>query len=303
MTPPAAILSRSLACLSLVAAAALGCDRPGRAAGTAPAPAGASTAPASSGAAQAADDAAAPAALAAAPAAVAEPIAPLRADAPLVELAVEGFPSAVVSVPIGATSRRPVLIASHGNYDRPEWQCEVWRGIAGGGAFILCPRGVARSDSPSASDVRFTYESNARLEQEIDAGLAALRARFPEHVDPGPALYTGFSLGAIMGSAIAARRAALFPRLVLVEGGHDRWTPATAKAFADGGGQRVLFVCAQAGCGAAAAAAAARLEKAGVQTRVVRSKEAGHRYDGPVAEETQRALGWVIEGDARWHAR
>ncbi|WP_437876987.1 hypothetical protein [Sorangium sp. So ce513] len=324
MTPPAALVSRSLACLSLVAAAALGCDRPGRAAGaapaplgasTAPAPLGASTAPASSVAAQAAEGgarAAAPAqaadggaraaapAQAAAPAAPAEQLAPLRADAPLVELAVEGFASAVVSVPLGATGRRPVLIASHGNYDRPEWQCEVWRGIAGGDVFILCPRGVARSDSPSAGDVRFTYESNARLEQEIDAGLAALRASFPEHVDPGPALYTGFSLGAIMGSAIAARRAALFPRLVLVEGGHDRWTPATAKAFAAGGGQRVLFVCAQAGCGAAAAAAAARLEKAGVQTRVVRSKEAGHRYDGPVAEETQRALGWVTARDPRW---
>ncbi|WP_437928329.1 hypothetical protein WMF37_03560 [Sorangium sp. So ce291] len=316
MTLPAAFLSRSLACLSLLAAAAPGCDRPGRAAGTAPAPPGASSAPARGGAEQAAGGATAASAAApadggaeqtadAAPAAagaaaLAAQSAPLRADGPFVELAVEGFPSAVVSVPIGATARRPVLIASHGNYDRPEWQCQVWRGIAGDGAFILCPRGVARSDSPSASDVRFTYESNARLEQEIDAGLAALRARFPEHVDPGAVLYTGFSLGAIMGSAIAARRAALFPRLVLVEGGHDKWTPATAKAFAEGGGQRVLFVCAQAGCGAAATAAAARLEKAGVLTRVVRGKEAGHRYDGPVAEETQRALGWILEGDPRW---
>ncbi|WP_437835287.1 hypothetical protein [Sorangium sp. So ce1153] len=316
MTLPAALLYRSLACLSLLAAAP-GCDRPGRAAGTAPAPPGASSAPARGGAEQAAGGATAaapaadggvtaPAADAAPPAAgaaaLAAQIAPLRAEGPFVELAVEGFPSAVVSVPIGATARRPVLIASHGNYDRPEWQCQVWRGIAGDGAFILCPRGVARSDSPSASDVRFTYESNARLEQEIDAGLAALRARFPEHVDPGAVLYTGFSLGAIMGSAIAARRAALFPRLVLVEGGHDKWTPATAKAFAEGGGQRVLFVCAQAGCGAAASAAAARLERAGVLTRVVRGKEAGHRYDGPVAEETQRALGWILEGDPRWLA-
>ncbi|WP_437623565.1 hypothetical protein [Sorangium sp. So ce1151] len=316
MTLPAALLSRSLACLSLLAAAAPGCDRPGRAAGTATAPPGASSALTPGGAEEVASGAtaAAPAADggatppdAAPPVAGAAPlaaqIAPLRAEGPFVELAVEGFPSAVVSVPIGATARRPVLIASHGNYDRPEWQCQVWRGIAGDGAFILCPRGAARSDSPSASDVRFTYESNARLEQEIDAGLAALRARFPEHVDPGAVLYTGFSLGAIMGSAIAARRAALFPRLVLVEGGHDKWTPASAKAFAEGGGQRVLFVCAQAGCGAAASAAAARLEKAGVLTRVVRGKEAGHRYDGPVAEETQRALGWAIEGDARWHAR
>ncbi|XXX77965.1 hypothetical protein WMF30_04225 [Sorangium sp. So ce134] len=315
MTPSGALLSRSLACLALLAAAALGCDRAGRAAGPAPAPSSAAPAAAVEGAAPAAGGGASPAvasgaALAAAGGApstaaggaapAAAQLAPLRADAPFVELPVDGFASAVVSVPIGATARRPVLIASHGNYDRPEWQCQVWREIAGGDAFILCPRGVARSDSPSASDVRFTYESNARLEQEIDAGLAALRARFPEHVDPGAVLYTGFSLGAIMGSAIAARRAALFPRLVLVEGGHDKWTPATARAFADGGGQRVLFVCAQAGCGAAAKAAAARLEKAGVLTRVVRSEEAGHRYDGPVAEETRRALGWAIEGDARW---
>ncbi|WP_437317883.1 hypothetical protein [Sorangium sp. So ce385] len=320
MTPTAAPLSRPLVCIALLAAAALGCDRAGRAAGPAPAPPsaapaaapeGAAPAAAREGAAPAADggatlaptgDAAAPASAAEGAAPAAAPVAPLRADAPFVELPVDGFASAVVSVPIGATARRPVLIASHGNYDRPEWQCQVWRDIAGGDAFILCPRGVARSDSPSASDVRFTYESNARLEQEIDAGLAALRARFPEHVDPGAVLYTGFSLGAIMGSAIAARRAALFPRLVLVEGGHDKWTPKAARAFADGGGQRVLFVCAQAGCGAAAKAAAARLEKAGVLTRVVRSEEAGHRYDGPVAEETRRALGWAIEGDARWSA-
>ncbi|WP_437725275.1 hypothetical protein [Sorangium sp. So ce861] len=314
MTPTAVSLFRSLVCCALLAAAALGCDRAGRAAGPAPAPPSVAPPPAAApeGAAPAADggaslapagDAAAPAPAAEGAAPAAAQVAPLRADAPFVELPVDGFASAVVSVPIGATARRPVLIASHGNYDRPEWQCQVWRDIAGGDAFILCPRGVARSDSPSASDVRFTYESNARLEQEIDAGLAALRARFPEHVDPGAVLYTGFSLGAIMGSAIAARRAGLFPRLVLVEGGHDKWTPKAARAFADGGGQRVLFVCAQAGCGAAAKAAAARLEKAGVLTRVVRSEEAGHRYDGPVAEETRRALGWAVEGDARWSAR
>ncbi|AUX39377.1 uncharacterized protein SOCE26_007660 [Sorangium cellulosum] len=303
MTLSAALFARPLVWLALVGAAALGCDRPGRAAGTAPAPPSAAPAPALEIAAPAADGGAPPAAPLADAAAPPAGPAPLRADAPLVELPVEGFASAVVSVPIGATARRPVLIASHGNYDRPEWQCEVWRGIAGDGVFILCPRGVARRDSPTASDVRFTYESNARLEQELDAGLAALRARFPEHMDPGPALYTGFSLGAIMGSAIAARRAALFPRLVLVEGGHDKWTPGAAKAFAEGGGQRVLFVCAQAGCGAAAASAAKRLEKAGVLTRVVRSQEAGHRYDGPVAEETKRALGWAVEGDARFDAR
>jgi pimeloyl-ACP methyl ester carboxylesterase len=217
----------------------------------------------------------------------------------MVDLPIEGHSAAVVSLPLGAEGPRPVVIATHGNYDRPEWQCEVWRGIVGNRAFILCPRGLVRADSLSRADIRFTYASNQALEQEIDAGLAALRARFPDHVDGGPPLYTGFSLGAIMGVAIASRQPARFPRLVLVEGGHDGWTPAAAKAFA-AGGLRALFVCSQPWCASEAGQAAARLEKAGVATRVARSKSVGHRYDGPVAEETQRALGWVLEGDGRW---
>lgn len=224
----------------------------------------------------------------------------LTVPGPIIPLPVDGHAEAVVSVPIGATGRRPVVIAAHGNFDRPEWQCQIWRGIVGDAAFVLCPRGVPRSDSPSRDDIRFTYESNQRLEQEIDAGLAALAARFPEHVDPGPALYTGFSLGAIMGVSIAARRPGRFPRLVLIEGGHDKWTPATAKAFADGGGLRALFVCGQAWCAGDAKRAAARLDQAGVTTKVARSKEAGHTYDGVVAEEARKALPWVLEGDARW---
>jgi pimeloyl-ACP methyl ester carboxylesterase len=224
----------------------------------------------------------------------------LAAEGPLVEIPVPGFGSAIVSLPLGATKRRPVLVAAHGNYDRPEWQCMVWREIVGDSAFILCPRGVARPDSPSRDDVRFTYDSNAALEREIDAGLAALAALFPEHVDPGPVVHAGFSLGAIQGVPIATRTPAKRPRLVLVEGGHDKWTAEAAAAFAKGGGARVLFVCAQKWCTNDAKRAAARLERAGVMTRVVHSAEVGHRYDGPVAEEARKALPWVLEGDARW---
>src|SRR5262249_43822053 len=124
---------------------------------------------------------------------------PLEAPAPFLEMEVDGHGTAIVSVPRGATSRRPVLVATHGNYDRPEWQCEVWRGIVGDRGFVLCPRGLARPDSPAADDIRFTYPDNRALEKEIDDDLVELHARFPHHVDPGPMLYAGFSLGAIMG--------------------------------------------------------------------------------------------------------
>ncbi len=216
------------------------------------------------------------------------------------DLPVEGFGPAVVSVPLGAGGRRPVVIATHGNYDRPEWQCEVWRGIVGDRAFVLCPRGVARTDSPSREDVRFTYASNQALERETVAALAALRARFPNRADTGAPVYTGFSLGAFMGASIAVRHPAELPRLLLTEGGHDAWTAAGAAAFAKGGGERVLFVCSQPACGTEAKRAAQHLAAEGVATRVVSGPNVGHRYDGATAETTKRVLGWVLEGDARW---
>ena len=227
----------------------------------------------------------------------------LTAPAPFVELAVEGFAPAIVSLPRGARDKRPVVLATHGNYDRPEWQCEVWRGIVGDGVFILCPRGTARPDSPSDDDIRFTYASNQSLEREIDAGMAALRARFPEYVDAEHPLYTGFSLGAIMGVSIAARHPGRYLRMVLIEGGHDKWTPETAKAFAAGGEARVLFVCSQPWCASDARAAAGKLTRAGAATEVVRGPSVGHRYDGPIAEAAKGALPWVVTGDTRWEAR
>ena len=231
---------------------------------------------------------------------------PLEAPSPFLEMEVEGHGTAIVSVPRGATSRRPVLVATHGNYDRPEWQCEVWRGIVGDRGFVLCPRGNARPDSPAPDDIRFTYPQNAALEKEIDDDLAALRERFPDHVDPGSMIYAGFSLGAIMGVSILSRgrNAERFPRAVLVEGGHDKWTPAAVKAFASGGGQRVLFACAQPGCASDAKRVATLLDKAGVATRTLYGgKNLGHRYDGPVADGIADVFGWLVEGDARWETR
>lgn len=193
-----------------------------------------------------------------------------------------------------------MVIATHGNYDRPEWQCAVWRGIVGDQVFVLCPRGKQRDDSPSRSDIRFTYASNQALGVEITAALAALVERFPDHVDLERPLYTGFSLGAIMGVRIAARTPDRFPRLVLVEGGQDNWTDATSRAFAKGGGQRVMFVCSQPQCNLDAASAARRIERAGSKARVVRGPAGDHRYDGPIAQATKAVIAWVLEGDERF---
>jgi pimeloyl-ACP methyl ester carboxylesterase len=98
-----------------------------------------------------------------------------------------------------------------------------------------------------------------------------------------------------MGVAIAARakHPGRYQAMVLVEGGHDRWTPGTARAFADAGGRRVLFGCGQPSCFVAAKRAATHLERAGVTTKVVGVKDAGHSYGGAVAREVQAAWTFV----------
>lgn len=223
---------------------------------------------------------------------------PLIAE-PLVSLDVPGFSPAVVSVPTGTTRPRPVVVALHGNYDRPEWQCEVWRRIIGVRGFILCPRGIPRRDAPRAQD-RWEYGSAKVVEAEIEAGLSALRARFEPFVDPGPLLLLGFSLGAILGSPIAQQAPARYPRLVLIEGGLNRWSPSNAAAYVKGGGERLFVGCGQGGCLAQAEKLASNLEKSGLPVRFGGSARAGHTYDGPVAQAVEEGFAWLVEGDLRW---
>jgi pimeloyl-ACP methyl ester carboxylesterase len=221
----------------------------------------------------------------------------LDAADPLVALEVPGYGAAVVSLPVGATTPKPVLIAAHGNYDRPEWQCATWRSILGNRGFVLCPRGVARRDSPSPNDIRFTYANASAFTAELDAALAALRSRYADFVDPGPLMYAGFSLGAILGVSYVLRDPSRFPRVVLIEGGEGGWGEAKLAAA---GGQRVLWGCGQAGCVGGAKALAARFERAKVPSRVVYGKGEGHSYTGAVADEIKKELPWLIEGDERW---
>lgn len=214
----------------------------------------------------------------------------------LAPLAVPGFADAVVSLPLGTTKRRPIIVACHGNYDRPEWQCATWRSILGDArAFVLCPRGIARPDSPSADDTRFTYASADAMTKELDAGLASLRAKYGEFVDEGPMIYTGFSLGAIYGVSYVLRDPSRFPRLVLTEGSHGNWTPSAVNAFAKKGGERVLFACGQPSCVTMATTVANVMKKVTLDAKVVHGKGVGHGYTGPVADEIQALLPWLID--------
>jgi predicted esterase len=215
-------------------------------------------------------------------------------------LTVPGFPDAVVALPNGATTPRPVLVILHGSGDRPDWNCDAWRHITGDDGFILCPRGtyVPRESGPG-DDRRYTHRGGAYLRQHVDAALSALAERFAGYVDVDRPVLAGFSLGASEAAALALRDPARFPRVADLEGGHDVWTPLNVRAFAAGGGQKVLFGCGSPWCPPAARAAIARLEKRGIDARMVQAN-VGHSTDRPLQEAIMVQLGWFLAGDPRW---
>jgi hypothetical protein len=224
---------------------------------------------------------------------------PLESYPPIVPLVVPGFLDAVIAVPLGARTPRPVVVATHGLWDFPEGLCDNWRWIVGNRAWVLCPRGEARPDKT------FRYRSGPALAKEIDAGVQALVDRYPGYVDPGARTYAGFSLGAILGVWIVVHDPEHYPRAILTEGGEDRFTAPAAAAYARGGGKRVLFACGLRARVDPATKAAGRLERAGVPARVVLGKLPAtgqfiHWYNGPVAEETRAQLPWLFENDTAW---
>lgn len=222
---------------------------------------------------------------------------------PFISLPVTRHRDAVVSVPVGATAPRPVIVAAHGAGDRPDWQCGYWRELVKGGAFVLCPRGFPMNPYVPEPQTGFFYTTHHQLGAEITAALAALAERFPQHADLRAPLYAGFSQGAIMGALLLPNHPARFSRAVLIEGGYglfQEWNRLVARSFQRRGGERILLACGRVDCTAKADISAGYMRQEGLEARVVTAPEAGHTYGGGVASEVAGALDWVLEGDARF---
>ncbi len=226
------------------------------------------------------------------------PTAPLTGE-PLQALSVEGFGDAVVSVPLGSIAPRPIVVAMHGNYDRPEWQCEVWREVTRGFPWVLCPRGIPRDDAPKSAD-RWTFGGLPRFEKELFAGLAALAAAHHGYVDAERPIFTGFSLGAILGVHLLKRHDSPFERAVLIEGGYKGWGVAGARAFAERGGRKLLFGCGQTACVHAGKQIERLFAQHPIGVEVVSGGNVGHTYAAEVQTAVVERWAWLVEGDARY---
>jgi hypothetical protein len=227
------------------------------------------------------------------------PLPPLGDAAWLEELELDGFGPASVSVPLGATEPRPVVVGVHGRGDRPEWACGEWRGVTRGYPFIVCPHGVPKS-APATAGLRFAGAEET--EDEIRAGLAALHRRFGPYVASGPLVYAGFSLGAILAPTILTAEKHAYPYAVLAEGGQENWTRQAIRAWRSAGGRRALLVCSTRSCNSASRALVPRFEEGGIEARLVFAGDIGHLVDQRVIDAIAPAFPWLVAGEPRWAA-
>jgi predicted esterase len=221
-------------------------------------------------------------------------LAPLTDAVWLESLAMPPGRAAFVSVPLGATGPRPVMIGVHGAGDRPEWACGGYRAATDAFPFIVCPRGLPQGDD------KFSTAGPDRLMEDIASALVALRRRFGPYMAEGPLLYAGFSLGAIHGAKIIASHADDFPLALLIEGAYTELTPELARAFAERGGKRVMLGCGQSGCRASFAAAQRALERAGIEVLLLDANTGRHNLDGAMMQALHDAWPRLVSGDSRW---
>jgi pimeloyl-ACP methyl ester carboxylesterase len=224
---------------------------------------------------------------------------PSLAVGQLETFAVKGFHPASVVVPRGA-GKRPVMIALHGNFDRPEWICQAMTELVQGRAWIVCPRGVPRVDVPRGYD-RWTFAARGRVLAESEAGLAELRRRYPERLEEGAIWLAGFSLGAILAARFAVAAPERFPNLYLVEGAHQVWTGAAIQQFARHGGKAVVFGCGHRGCTTQSRRICQALRQVEVSCSEVAVPGLGHSYTAPLPEKARPLFEAMVAKDSRWN--
>jgi hypothetical protein len=219
---------------------------------------------------------------------------PLTAESWLITLPVPPKRPALVSVPLGATDPRPVVLGVQGAGDRPEWACGGYRGALDAYPFIVCPAGHASGLG------KLSTGPSGELADDAEQALAGLRARFGPHVAEGPVVYAGFSLGAINAPALLHTRGRTYPRALLIEGAYREFTPELARRYAASGAERVLLLCAAKSCQGVFDASASALRQAGIETRQVGAGTRRHNLDGEMTEAIRQAWPWLVEGLPSW---
>jgi len=223
------------------------------------------------------------------------PLPPLTGLPWIVALPEHGKVQDRVTLPLGATERRPIVVAVHGAGDRPDWACGGWRLGVESYAFVVCPMGL-----PMGHD-RYGWGNTQSIAAATERALAQVKTRFASYLDDGPMIYAGFSQGAMLADKFLVEHAAQFPVAVLAEGGYEFLKGAAfARKYHDAGGRRLMILCGTAGCMATAKRAKVTAEREGLEVIVSGDPTAGHNLNKPMQDAIQRDWQKLVAGLAGW---
>jgi len=200
---------------------------------------------------------------------------------------------ASVTLPLGATEARPVVLGVHGAGDRPEWSCGEWRAVVSSYAFVVCPHGAPRGGA-------FVWQSSDQLEKRAMLALRAVGEKYGDYVRSGPVVYAGFSQGAYLAPYVVRKHPDLFSMMALDEGGYAQTAGDFPTAFAHGGGRRAVLMCSTPMCEGGFSSSRILLERAGVDARVEKLGPFGHTVNDSVIAAIKPQIQWLVRDDARW---
>ncbi len=203
-----------------------------------------------------------------------------------------------VAVPLGAREPRPILVALHGGSERPERACAAWRSVADGYPFVVCPRGWG------GNAARLGWRSAADTRARIARAVAAAKATFGTWIDPaGAIVLAGFSMGGTQVPLVARLEPRTYRRIVIADTAHDPRSALTfAHAWAEGGGERAMFLCTTSGCEPSMRAAARKVAGAHAPARLVVAPTQVHALSERAVQSMRREWAWLVDGAEGWKA-
>ena len=201
-----------------------------------------------------------------------------------------------VSVPIGAREARPIMIAIHGGSERPQRACSAWRGITEAYPFVVCPRGFG------GTETRLGWRATSDTEARIARAVEATKKIFGTWIgETRSTVLAGFSMGGSQVALLARASPHVYRRIAVGDSAHDpRPALSFSRAWGEGGGERVIFLCTTSGCEPSFRAAARNAASQKVPARLNIAPTQVHGLSALAVESMRRDWPWLVEGADGW---
>ncbi len=198
----------------------------------------------------------------------------------------------LVAIPLGARSKRPLVVAVHGAGSLPGWMCNAARAGLGTHPFVVCPHSLADTDALAS------WSSPEQLAATVDRAVRAAVDRFPEYIDTTEAMYLGHSQGAMI-APVALSKTSLHFRFALFFEGLPRDAASAKAELLHAHVERLLLLSGQGGWSHGHDQLAASFRGTSLASRHVHGTS-GHFFNEEVFAAMRSELPWLVDGAPAW---